>query len=100
MKCTINDVNLSFDKDNRLRKTILKISGHDATKAYTFAAFLNDKDFKKFLLENINEKDVLKGETILFSSSRFFPPTILPYPAQTKNLEKEEWLLNRSLFIN
>ena len=67
MKCTINDVNLSFDKDNRLRKTILKISGHDATKAYTFAAFLNDKDFKKFLLENINEKDVLKGETILFN---------------------------------
>ena len=66
MKCTINDINLSFDKDNRIRKTILRITGHDADKAYVLASFLYDAGFKQFLLENITKDDVLKGETISF----------------------------------
>ena len=54
MKCTINDINLSFDKDNRIRKTILRVTGHDADKAYVLASFLYDAGFKQFLLEKMN----------------------------------------------
>ena len=68
MKCTINDINLSFDKDNRIRKTILRVTGHDADKAYVLASFLYDAGFKQFLLENITKDDVLKGETISFDN--------------------------------
>lgn len=66
MKCTINDINLSFDKDNRLRKTIYRVSKHDVDKAYALASFFSDKDFIKFLLKNIKQTDILKGETVSF----------------------------------
>lgn len=68
MKCTINDINLSFDKDNRLRKTILRISKADSNKATIIASFFNDINFKKFLLENITNDDILKEETVLLSA--------------------------------
>ena len=67
MKCTINDINLSFDKEDRLRKTIMRISKTDANKAIVLAGFLTNVDFKKFLLENITNADVLQGETISFN---------------------------------
>ena len=67
MKCTINDINLSFDKEDRLRKTIMRVSKTDANKAIVLAGFLTNVDFKKFLLENITDDDVLQGETISFN---------------------------------
>lgn len=67
MKCTINDLNLSFDKEGRLRKTIMRISKTDSNKATALAGFLVNADFKKFLLENITDDDVLQGETISFN---------------------------------
>lgn len=67
MDCTINDINLSFDKENRLRKTILRVSNADTKKAVILAGLLTNTDFRKFLLENITESDALKGETISFN---------------------------------
>lgn len=67
MKCTINDLNLSFDKEGRLRKTIMRVSKTDSNKATALAGFLVNADFKKFLLENITNDDVLQGETISFN---------------------------------
>ena len=67
MKCTINDVKLSFDKENRLRETIFRVSKTDTNKAVVLAGLLTNVDFKKFLLENITEADVLKGETVSFN---------------------------------
>ena len=67
MKCTINDIILSFDKESRLRKTIMRISKTDSNKAVALAGFLINVDFKKFLLENITNDDVLQGETINFN---------------------------------
>ena len=67
MKCTINDINLSFDKEDRLRKTIMRVSKTNANKAIVLAGFLTNVDFKKFLLENITDDDVLQGETISFN---------------------------------
>ena len=67
MKCTINDVKLSFDKEDRLRETIFRVSKTDTNKAVVLAGLLTNVDFKKFLLENITEADVLKGETVLFN---------------------------------
>lgn len=67
MKCTINDVNLSFDEGGRLRETIFRVSKTDTNKAVVLAGLLNNADFKKFLLENITDGDILKGETVLFN---------------------------------
>ena len=67
MKCTINDVKLSFDKEDRLRETIFRVSKTDTNKAVVLAGLLTNVDFKKFLLENITETDVLKGETVSFN---------------------------------
>lgn len=67
MKCTINDVNLSFDEGDRLRETIFRVSKTDTNKAVVLAGLLNNADFKKFLLENITDDDILKGETVLFN---------------------------------
>lgn len=67
MKCTINDVNLSFDEEGRLRETIFRVSKTDTNKAVVLAGLLNNADFKKFLLENITDGDILKGETVLFN---------------------------------
>lgn len=68
MKCTINDINLSFDKEGRLRKTIMRISRTDANKAAVLAGFLVNADFKRFLFENITSEDVLKNEDISFNT--------------------------------
>ena len=68
MKCTINDINLSFDKEDRLRKTIMRISRTDANKAAVLAGFLVNADFKRFLFENITSEDVLKNEAISFNT--------------------------------
>lgn len=67
MKCTINDVNLSFDDGGRLRETIFRVSKTDTNKAVALAGLLNNADFKKFLLENITDGDILKEETVLFN---------------------------------
>lgn len=67
MKCTINDINLSFDKEDRLRKTIMRVSKTDTNKAVVLAGFLVNADFKKFLLENITSEDIIQGETISFN---------------------------------
>lgn len=68
MKCTINDINLSFDKEGRLRKTIMRISKTDANKAAVLAGFLVNADFKRFLFENITSEDILKNEAISFNT--------------------------------
>lgn len=67
MNCTVNDINLSFDKENRLRDTIMRVSKTDSNKAVVLAGFLVNADFKKFLLKNITNDDILQGETISFN---------------------------------
>lgn len=67
MKCTVNDITLSFDKEDRLRKTIMRISRTDANKAAVLAGFLINSDFKRFLFDNITQDDIVKGETISFN---------------------------------
>lgn len=64
MKCTVNDLNLSFDKDNKLRTTIGRVTGWDINKAYVLAAQLQNSAFKKYLSENLTENDILKGATV------------------------------------
>lgn len=64
MKCTINDVNLSFDKDNRLRSTIGRVAGANIDKAYVLASFLKDDGFKNFLFKNVTKEDFLKDQYV------------------------------------
>jgi len=64
MKCTVNNLNLSFDKDNKLRTTIGRVTGWDINKAYVLAAQLQNSAFKKYLSENLTENDILKGATV------------------------------------
>lgn len=68
MKCTVNDLNLSFDKDNKLRTTIGRVTGWDINKAYVLAAQLQNSNFKKYLSENLTENDILKGATVDISN--------------------------------
>lgn len=64
MNCTISDLNLSFDKDNKLRSTIGRVTGWDINKAYIFAAQLQSSAFKKYLSLHLTEGDIHKGETV------------------------------------
>ena len=64
MNCTISDLNLSFDKDNKLRSTIGRVTGWDINKAYIFAAQLQSPTFKKYLSLNLTENDIHKGTTV------------------------------------
>ena len=64
MKCTVNDLNLSFDKDNKLRTTIGRVTGWDINKAYVLAAQLQNSAFKKYLSKNLTENDILKGAAV------------------------------------
>ena len=64
MECTINDINLSFDKDNRLRSTIGRISGWSVDKAVMLAAQLQTEGFKNFLKENLLPTDIIKDTII------------------------------------
>lgn len=64
MNCTINDLNLSFDKDNRLRSTIGRVSGWNVDKATMLAAQLQSDDFKKFLSKNLTDNDILTDATV------------------------------------
>ena len=62
MNCTINDLNLSFDKDNRLRTTIGRVTKSDVNKAYVLASFFQDDNFKKFLTKHLTKEDVLNPD--------------------------------------
>lgn len=64
MNCTINDLNLSFDKDNRLRTTIGRVAGWSVDKAYVLASFLQDESFKKYLSKMLTDKDIIGGAAI------------------------------------
>ena len=64
MNCTISDLNLSFDKDNKLRSTIGRVTGWDINKAYIFAAQLQSPAFKKYLSLNLTENDIHKDATV------------------------------------
>ena len=64
MKCTVNDLNLSFDKDNRLRATIGKVTGWNVNKAYALASFLQSDKFKKYLSERLLPDDILKDTSV------------------------------------
>lgn len=64
MKCTVNDLNLSFDKDNRLRATIGKVTGWNINKAYALASFLQNDKFKKYLSERLLPDDILKDTSV------------------------------------
>lgn len=68
MDCTVNDIKLSFDKEDRLRKTIMRVSRTDANKAAVLAGFLINSDFKRFLFNNITQDDIVKGEIISFNT--------------------------------
>ena len=64
MECTINDINLSFDKDNRLRSTIGRVSGWSVDKAIMLAAQLQTEGFKNFLKENLLPTDIIKDTEV------------------------------------
>ena len=64
MECTINDINLSFDKDNRLRSTIGRVSGWSVDKAIMLAAQLQSEGFKSFLKENLLPTDIIKDAEV------------------------------------
>ena len=64
MECTINDINLSFDKDNRLRSTIGRVSGWSVDKAIMLAAQLQTEGFKSFLKENLLSTDIIKDTEV------------------------------------
>lgn len=64
MECTINDINLSFDKDNRLRSTIGRVSGWSVDKAIMLAAQLQTEGFKSFLKENLLPTDIIKDTEV------------------------------------
>lgn len=64
MECTINDINLSFDKDNRLRSTIGRVSGWSVDKAVMLAAQLQTEGFKNFLKENLLPTDIIKDTEV------------------------------------
>lgn len=64
MNCTINDLNLSFDKDNRLRTTIGRVAGWSVDKAYVLASFLQDESFKKYLSKMLTDKDIIGGAAV------------------------------------
>ena len=68
MNCTINDINLTFDQNSRLRTTIGRVTGFDIKKAYVLASFLQDQKFKKYLLDNITENDILKDNNVDFNN--------------------------------
>ena len=64
MECTINDINLSFDKDNRLRSTIGRVSGWSVDKAIMLTAQLQTEGFKSFLKENLLPTDIIKDTEV------------------------------------
>lgn len=64
MNCTVNDLNLSFDKDNKLRTTIGRVSGWNTDKAYVLAAQLKSDAFKKYLAKNLVSEDILKDASV------------------------------------
>lgn len=64
MKCTINGIELSFDRRGRLYKTITRVAKSDVNKSTALASFLLDDGFMKYVIENITENDVIKGETV------------------------------------
>ena len=64
MNCTVNDLNLSFDKDNKLRTTIGRVSGWNTDKAYVLAAQLKSDAFKKYLATNLVSEDILKDASV------------------------------------
>lgn len=64
MNCTINDLNLSFDKDNRLRTTIGRVAGWSVDNAYVLASFLQDESFKKYLSKMLTDKDIIGGTAV------------------------------------
>ncbi len=68
MNCTINDLIISFDVDNRLRSTIGHITGFDLNKAYALAGFLRDAKFKSFLSNRLTDNDVLKDKVVDLSN--------------------------------
>ena len=68
MNCTINDLIITFDVDNRLRSTIGHITGFDLNKAYALASFLRDAKFKSFLSNRLTENDVLKDKVVDLSN--------------------------------
>lgn len=64
MNCTANDINLSFDKSDKLRKTIFRVAKSDVNKAYAFAAFLINDDFKKYLSTQLTQEDIIKDSEV------------------------------------
>ncbi len=68
MNCTSTGVNLSFDKYNRLSKTLTRISATDTNKRIVLASFLLNDDFKNYLLKSINKDDVYENKEIDFDN--------------------------------
>lgn len=64
MDCTINNLQLPFDKGGRLAKTVNRVSNGDTQKVYTLAAFLSDKGFHEYIKDKLADKDYLSGQII------------------------------------
>lgn len=68
MNCTVNDINLSFDRDNRIRTTIGRVAGWDMEKATVLAAQLKSDAFKKYLSGILTSDDILNDAEVDISN--------------------------------
>lgn len=62
MRCTLNNLNLSFDKDNRIKEVIVNICGANQRKQTILASFLSTGEFVEYLKNNITINDIIKEE--------------------------------------
>ncbi len=68
MDCPINNVNLSFDKDSRLKSTITRLADGDSKRMFVLAGYLNDENFHQYVAKNLLSKNIINGESIDFNN--------------------------------
>ena len=68
MDCSISNLNLSFDKESRLRSTITRLADGDSKRMFVLAGYLNDENFHQYVAKNLLPKNIINGESIDFNN--------------------------------
>ena len=68
MDCPINNVNLSFDKDSRLKSTITRLADGDSKRMFVLAGYILDENFHQYVAKNLLPNNIINGETIDFNN--------------------------------
>lgn len=68
MDCSISNLNLSFDKESRLRSTIVKLADGDSKRLFVLAGYLIDENFHQYVAKNLLPNNIINGETIDFNN--------------------------------